>query len=176
LLFYLSLIETDADKRKFEIMYEKYKDLMFRIAQDILNNDHDAEDAVHHAFLNVIDVLPRVDNPVCSKTKALLSTIVENAAIDIYRKHKRQPLIPLDESYINSLSPSEADRFADRSEIAKAIAALPTRYRQVILLKYDQGYSHREIAGLLSMEEANVRKILQRAKEKLSGMLQEEEV
>ena len=51
------MIETEEDKVKFEQIYETYRDLMFRVASQILRNDHDAEDAVHQAFVSIIRVL-----------------------------------------------------------------------------------------------------------------------
>ena len=38
MLIYLSLIESDAEKTKFEIIYHEYRDLMFCVADKILNN------------------------------------------------------------------------------------------------------------------------------------------
>ena len=61
------------------------------------------------------------------------------------------------------------------SAIAHAIASLPDRYRELLLLKYDTGYSEKEIAQLLGMTEANVKKTIQRAKAKLQTLLDEME-
>ena len=59
--------------------------------------------------------------------------------------------------------------------IAAAIAALPTRYREVLLLRYDNGFSYSEISKALDMTEAAVRKTVQRAKEALQRTLQIQE-
>mgnify|MGYP001730760464 CR=1 FL=1 len=56
----------------------------------------------------------------------------------------------------------------------RAIAALPDRDRELILLKHWQGFSDREIAGLLGMKPGAVSRALQRAKEKLRERLREE--
>lgn len=55
------------------------------------------------------------------------------------------------------------------------MAALPPRYREVSLLRYDCGYSNTEISNILDMTDANVRKVIQRAKEKLSTIMQDTE-
>ena len=47
--------------------------------------------------------------------------------------------------------------------------------RELLLLKYDTGYSEKEIAQLLGMTEANVKKTIQRAKAKLQTLLDEME-
>lgn len=176
LIIYLSLIESDADKTKFETIYHTYRDLMFYIAQRILNNEHDAEDVVHQSFLKIIDVLEKISDPVCHKTRSLVVIIVERTAIDLYRRHKRRTAVPFDEGYATLSIPTQAEAMAHGDSFARAMAALPVRQREVLLLKYDWGYSNKEIAALLSMEEANVRKTIQRAKENLAAALREQEV
>ena len=52
------------------------------------------------------------------------------------------------------------------------MALLPTRYRELLFLKFDNGYSEREIAVMCSMTEANVKKTIQRAKKKLESILE----
>lgn len=51
MLVYLQMIETEEDRHKFEIIYRAYRDELFTLANRILNNEHDAEDAVHYGFL-----------------------------------------------------------------------------------------------------------------------------
>ena len=135
MFLYLAMIDSDADKSKFEILYSEYKNLMYYTANRILRNSRDAEDVVHQAFLKVIEILDTISSPRCHKTRALLVTITE------------------------------------RDTLAAAIAALPPRYRSVLLLRYDCGYSNAEIANILDTTEPNVRKLIQRAKEKLSAAL-----
>lgn len=176
MLIYLSLIESDAEKTKFEIIYHEYRDLMFCVADKILNNQQDSEDTVHQAFIKLIEVLEKIDEPKCPKTRGLVVTIVERKAIDLYRKKKRSVVVELDEEYYNVPSPSDLESVDGMSDLAKAMALLPTRYRELLLLKYDSGFSEREIAQLLAMTEANVKKTIQRAKVKLGTILEEQEV
>ena len=58
--------------------------------------------------------------------------------------------------------------------LAACMAKLPSRYRQVILLKYHQGFSCREIAKQLNITEANAIKLDQRAKNRLLQICKEE--
>lgn len=86
MLIYLSMTASDADKTKFEIIYNEYRDLMFFVANKILNNQQDSEDVIHQAFIKIIDVLEKIDEPKCPKTRGLVVTIVERKAIDLYRE------------------------------------------------------------------------------------------
>lgn len=54
MLIYLQMIESEADKSKFERLYLRYRGLMFSVAMRLLSNEQDAEDAVHQAFLSII--------------------------------------------------------------------------------------------------------------------------
>ena len=53
------------------------------------------------------------------------------------------------------------------------MAALPPRYREVLLLKYYNGYAAAEIAGFLGLTPQNVRQIALRAKRLLAAELAE---
>ena len=57
MFLYLAMIDSDADKSKFEILYSEYKNLMYYTANRILCNSSDTEDVVHQAFLKVIEIL-----------------------------------------------------------------------------------------------------------------------
>lgn len=54
MLIYLSLIEEDAEREKFEILYDAYRNLMFYLANEILGDTQDSEDVVHQSFLKII--------------------------------------------------------------------------------------------------------------------------
>ena len=96
MFLYLAMIDSDADKSKFEILYSEYKNLMYYTANRILRNSSDAEDVVHQAFLKVIEILDTISSPRCHKTRALLVTITEHKAIDLYReKQRRNAALPL---------------------------------------------------------------------------------
>ena len=87
MFLYLAMIDSDANKSKFEILYSEYKNLMYYTANRILRNSSDAEDVVHQAFLKVIEILDTISSPRCHKTRALLVTITEHKAIDLYREN-----------------------------------------------------------------------------------------
>lgn len=170
MLIYLSLIDTEEDKRKFERIYLAYKQTMFYAANRILKNEHTAEDAVHQAFLRIINNLEKINESDCHKTRAFLVVIAEHIAIDIYRKQKRENVLSFDEIEIyvsdtNALPDDSSD------EVAIAISQLPINYSTVLRLKFSQGYSDTEIAQLLHINEDNVRQRISRAKKKLSQIL-----
>ena len=58
--------------------------------------------------------------------------------------------------------------------LARCILALPARYREWILLKYDHGYETAELAALLGLSLDAAYKLDQRAKKKLEALCREE--
>jgi RNA polymerase sigma-70 factor (ECF subfamily) len=69
MLSYLQMIETPQQRSDFEKIYLTYRGLMFHIANNILQNDEDAEDAVHNAFVAIAENIQKIEEPVCPKTK-----------------------------------------------------------------------------------------------------------
>ena len=170
-LVYMSLMDSADDKSKFERVYQSYKGLMFYTANRILNNPQDAEDAVHTAFVKIAENISKIQEAVCPKTKVFVVTIVENTAIDLYRKKKRLNIIDFPEGLPEA--PVDLD---GGTMLAACMARLPVRYRQVLLLKYSYGFSNKELAKLLGVTEANAIKLGQRAKEKFQEICEEEGV
>ena len=58
--------------------------------------------------------------------------------------------------------------------LATAIAGLPPRYREILLLRYDNGYTTREIAKIMGMSRETAQKTLWRAKTELGKRLEKE--
>jgi len=104
----------------------------------------------------------------------LSSDVTENKAIDLYRKRKSKTVVPFEEEYIGVPEQSMIDQVEENDRLVKAIALLPGKYREVLLLKYARGYSMDEIAMILSMSKENVKKTIHRARKKLEKQLGEE--
>jgi len=63
----------------------------------------------------------------------------------------------------------------DLDHLARAVLKLPVIYKDVLTLKYVQEFSNEEIAKMLDISEATVRKRLERAKRRLEEILEREE-
>lgn len=165
MIVYLQIIETPEERSKFEQLYLEYKGLMFHVAFDILHNEQDAEDAVHQAFIKIAENIKKIDEPMCPKTHSYVVTIVENQSIDQYRKQqKRQTVKLIDETHGISV------QYDSASDLTKCILKLPARYREMILLRYHQGYTVREISKILGLSLPAAIKLDQRAKNKLKKL------
>ena len=98
--------------------------------------------------------------------KAWLLRVAVNRCHDVARLRSRRPAVPLDSmpfepSDAGPLSPDEV------RALWEAVGELPESMRVVIHLYYQEGYSGKEIAGLLGLEPSTVRTRLQRARAQL---------
>ncbi len=177
MLFYLlSMIETEEDKSKFQLIYEKYKDLLLHIAWQEVHNEYDAEDIVSKTFIKVIKYLDKIENPVCNKTKNTLALMTRRTIADFFKKKKKQKIVFLEDEEIELASDVNIEKFAEASDISRAIAMLSPKYRDLLLLKYDSGFDDYEIAKEYQMTVTNVRRTILRAKRKLESILADMEV
>lgn len=176
LTLYLSMIDDPQEQRKFERLYSSYRQTMYYVAYRVLNNQEDAEDAVHQAFLRVIDHMDDIDEEDKARTKSFLSIITKNVAIDIYRRNKKgaEHEISYDEYEIFIEDPN-GQKFEEADVLTGVIAKLPPHYAEVIRLTYVHGYSSDQIGKILGLSSDNVRQRLVRARKKLEQMLNEEE-
>ncbi len=171
MLVYLQMIDTPEDKHKFERLYTQYRGLMFYIANQILHNLQDAEDAVHTAFVSIAKNIQKIDSLDCPKTKGYIVTITESKAIDMYRRKQRHPRSLFDEE-----TAGLAVAYDGSDAISRCFSLLPAQAKHILLLKYRYGYDNREISKILNISEANAAKRLQRAKQKLEQLCKEEEL
>ena len=65
----------------------------------------------------------------------------------------------------------EEMRIEGRTDLARAMAHLDDRQRELLWLAYAQGASHNEIAAELGLKSQSVRTLLFRARQKLAGLL-----
>lgn len=166
MIIYLQMIESDEDKSKFEQLYIMYKGLMFHVAMKILKNEFDAEDAVHQAFLSLIENLKTISDVKCPKTRAYIVIITERKAIDIIRSRSKLVDMEFWESTYGIEIPLPGDH-----GLADAMARLPAAYRDILLLRYYNGYSVREISSMLHIKKDTAQKQLWRAKAALQKHL-----
>ncbi len=169
MLVCLQMMDDPKDKAKLEQLYLLYKDYMLHIADSILHNKQDAEDAVHEAFLSIAKNIKKFSDPACPKTRSCIVIIIERKAVDIYRKHKRRAEALREISDLNrqSLEPRVIS-------LMDCIDQLAERDREAILLRYSHGYCIDEISKMLGISYAAAAKLVERARERLDKLFREE--
>ncbi len=172
-LFYLSLIDTEEDKLKFERLYNDYRSLMKYVAKEKLRDEYLAEDAVHEAFIKLTRYIKDVDENDRHKTKSFVVIIVKSVCVDMLRKQKQDKSFGLEE--IDNMGYVENDSFKniELQDVYSVIESLSDTYREIIELKVFYDLSDKEIADIVGIDNAAVRKRLQRGREILRKKLAE---
>ena len=177
----ISTNDTANEIKLFDEVYRHYRKQMIAVAKSILNNDEDAEDAVHDVFCCIasshMDILDRVDNPKDLKNYMLKA--VQNRSISILRHQKVRK--EYDANVTNAAEEINYDEFIDEicsrtgyDNLIKAIKSLDDKYSEVIYYNLVVELSPAEIAEIVGRPENTVRKQAQRAK-KLIQILKNEE-
>lgn len=167
---FLALLDTNEEKDRFLLIYETYRDLMFYIAQKFLENQADREETVDAALFSLLDLLPGIQDPLNARTKNLIVVVTKNKCLDMLRKQNgftEEELAVTAERQISIPLPGDG-------ALADAIASLRDPSRDMIFLRYMHGYTAPEIAKLLGISRDAAIKRLQRAKQELKGLLENE--
>ena len=124
---------------------------------------------VHQAFLKVAENIEKIGDPKCPKTQSYIVTIVENQSIDLYRRRQKHQVVELSDEL-----PGISAVYEGENALAACVLKLPARYREVILLRYFQGYSVKEVAAILGLSLSAASKLDQRAKSRLRVLYEKE--
>lgn len=95
--FYLSMLETEQERKRMSEVYEAYQTTCLFAAKSVLDDDWLAEDAVHNAWLNVAKKKELLFLPD-DELRPLLITIVKRRAIDLGRRQARSIAESLDDT------------------------------------------------------------------------------
>lgn len=175
-MFFLLIIETEEDRRKFIHLYQEYEHLMHWVAWDLIQDNYEAEDLVHDAFEKIANHMNKIGEPASSDAKRYLYVVTKNTVLDHIRKEQREKrfqFMPLHS--IQVADPTALPAFEEAEEenrVLEAIKRLPERYSSIFLLKYVQELDYKEIAEMLDMKEAAVRQRIARGKELLRKELE----
>lgn len=163
-----------GDQKAQTKLYMLYAKAMYHVAYRILNDMHEAEDAMQEAFIKAFDKLNSYSETV--SFGAWLKKIVVNTSLDVLRKKKE-----IFENIDNLADIEEDKEEISTSNIAfealkvrNAIMQLSERYRIVLSLYLLEGYDHDEIAKILGISASTSRSQLTRAKKKLLDILRKQ--
>ena len=140
---------------------DNYSDTVFRVAFQYTKNRRDAEDILQEVFFILVKKRPQLYG---GQLKAWLIRVAINKSKDYLRASSRRAEVRFYEP-----QPQPRD---DYSEVFDALGKLPERDRNALYLHYYEGYTAREIAGILGGTERAVTKRICRAREKLKNFLE----
>lgn len=173
-----SIIEAcqQGDRDAFQLLFETYKDKVFSLAVYTTGGDRAvADDVTQQIFLKLFTAIRQFRGD--SEFTTWLYRLVVNACIDERRKRKRW--LPWGETETVAMK-DPAERKPQEKQFARlevseavqaAIAELKPKFRLPILLKYIEGLSYEEIAGVMGCSKGTVASRLNRGHSQLAKRL-----
>jgi RNA polymerase sigma-70 factor (ECF subfamily) len=161
-----------GDRDAFAALVDRYAEQAFAVAYGFLQHAEDAEDLVQDAFIRALERIDSLGRG--SAFGPWFYRLLVNAALNRrkYLARRRMAELPLgaparDSPALNS------ERAELRQRLAHAVSALPEELQTVVVLHDMEGFTHPEIAGMLSIPEGTCRSHLFRARRLLRQLLKE---
>lgn len=148
----------------FEKTFDKYSNMVYRLAFSRTNSRYDADDILQTVFLKLVK--SKVEFRDDEHIKAWLIRVTLNTSKNLLLSAFRRLTLPLEDTL--------AFEMKEKSEVYYAVMKLSAKYRTVIHLFYFEDLSISEIAQLLDTKEATVKTRLSRARQKLQSELKGE--
>jgi RNA polymerase sigma-70 factor (ECF subfamily) len=171
------------DNARFRSIVMPYIDEAYRLAHWLTGNRTDAEDVVQDASLRAFRAIREFAG---GNARAWLLSIVRNTAYSWLRKNRPTTVLTVEDIEAvelanakpgdpNSETP-EAALIAkvDAGQLRAAIAALPTPFRETLVLRDIEGLDYREIAETTDVPIGTVMSRLARARRRLIAALEDD--
>jgi len=176
LLLYYSMLDTEQERDEMTKIYIEHKHAMLMYALKITRDNELAEDAVHNAFLSIINHKEKYFSLSCKDFRYSAVIIVRNKCIDLLRKQKLYTHIPMEELeiYLETGDEPIDDQIIASSmyeDIRRNLNSLDEISRQVLVMKYYFNMSYKEIGKQLNMTAKHVDTRIMRAKEKMRKLI-----
>jgi RNA polymerase sigma-70 factor (ECF subfamily) len=171
------------DEEAFELLFQRYKSMVYRYSHYLTLNSAEAEDLFQDTWLRVVKHLPS-----CGKIESLqawICRITSNLYRDLLRKKKYRRMLFMDRPAASDVGDENFEcaithagnhgaATEARMEMQRAFASLPYRQRRVFILKEIEGFKLSEIGDSLRIPVGTVKSLLHRAvlkmRKELSGV------
>jgi RNA polymerase sigma-70 factor (ECF subfamily) len=163
------------DRRAFDRLYRRYLERIYSYAFYQLGDHHEAEDVTERTFLAALAGIDRFSDQGAT-FRAWLFRIAHNMIANAHRARSRRPTAPMaavEHHPAPGADPAGVVARADEGRaIREALARIPAERRQVIVLRFVDGLSARDIGAVLDRSEGAARVLLHRALRDLARELE----
>lgn len=156
-----------GERDALRYLYVSYSQNVYGYVRSIVRDDHEAEDVTQHVFAKLITTIVKYDDRGVPFFAWLLR-LARNVAIDHLRANRLTPT----ETVLDPDLASGADM--DRAETVRvALATLPDKQRQVVLLRHVVGLTPGEIADSMGRTEGSIHGLHHRGRRALQRELEQ---
>ena len=164
----------NEDLRSFEALMLPHLDAAHNLAKWLLRNEQDAQDVVQEAYLRAFKSFGGFRG---ANGRAWLLTIVRNTSYTLLKRNKTSDLTtPFDEKIHGARGEAHSpvtlvERSEDADLVKQAMDELPEEFREILVLRHQEGLSYKEIADIAQIPQGTVMSRLARARSKLKEFL-----
>ncbi len=165
----------DGDAYAFDLLVRRYKEPLLNFIYRFIGDLVEAEDVVQETFFRVYKNKHYYKE--VAKFSTWIYTIAGNLAKTELRRRKRRKIFSIHKETVTdkelelpdlkSNPEKEVNTIVTEKIIHKAISQLPSKFRQVIVLRDIQGFSYEEISGIIKVPLGTVKSRVNRARLKL---------
>src|SRR2546421_1901021 len=163
-----------AELASFEQTMLPHLDAAHNLARWLLRNEQDAQDVVQEAYLRAFKSFSGFHG---SNGRAWLLRIVRNTSYTLLKKNRAVDFTTTFDEEIHvagheSVSPATILEHSEDAElIREAMDALPAEFREILVLRHQEGLSYKELGDIAQIPLGTVMSRLARARDKLKEYL-----
>jgi RNA polymerase sigma factor (sigma-70 family) len=151
-------------------LYNRFSPKMLSVCYRYAQNREDAEDMLQEAFIKVFTQMHTFQNK--GAFEGWIRRIIVHTCINFLKKYKKfNESVDLAQAGYIKIKEETVPSIMQAKQVTECIRLLPIGYRTVLNLYAIEGYSHREIAHMLDIEESTSRSQYTRAKSMLENIL-----
>jgi RNA polymerase sigma factor (sigma-70 family) len=153
-----------------EALYNRFSPRMLGVCYRFAKNREDAEDMLQEGFIKVFTQIHQYRNE--GALEGWIRRIVVHTCINILKKNKKfSDSVDIIHATSVHIKEEMIPSIMQAKQVVECIRTLPLGYKTVLNLYAIEGYSHKEIAGMLDIEESTSRSQYTRAKAMLEEIL-----
>ena len=162
----LMIMVKNDDNDAFGLLYEKYKDVIYRYIIFLIGQNPLIEDIFQEVFLSIYK--NRNSYIQTAKFTTYIYSITRNKCIDFIRKNGKY--LNTDQDFIEKLEyfPDEDQSLMNKSvknDFLGLIGVFPEKQRSAIYLKDIEGFGYEEISAIINIPLGTVKSLIHRARE-----------
>lgn len=151
-------------------LYSRYSPKMLAVCYRFARNREDAEDMLQESFIRAFTQIHQFQSK--GSFEGWIRRIIVHTCINHLKKHKKfNDSVDIAQAQTVQIREDSVPSIIQAKQVIECIRSLPTGYRTVLNLFAIDGYSHREIANMLDIEESTSRSQYTRAKAMLEQIL-----
>lgn len=165
-------LAKNGDPLAFDVIYKEFLTPVYRYIFLRIRHKETVQDLTQAVFIKIfksLDKIKNFDHPL-----AYFFTVSRNTVIDYYRSVKQTENLP-DDIFLEDTTSKNVNETlnteADLKLVKKAMVKLSPEQKEIILLKYFQDLTNKEISQLLNKSEEAVRQLQSRAIKKIRELL-----